>query len=292
MVEIRAPQEFPFLFALPADGPLRVVPALQDPRRRDFAEREVILDLRACAHVGFPAALWCIVYLSLAQRGGAECLLRPPERKAVADFLRELGVFAALRETGVAVDETESAPPAHSVVVLPITRFTTTDGAQDLAMDALARWNQLPANLRVQTSETFGELANNAAEHANSLVGAFGLIQFYRNSRHPPQGWSLACAVADGGVGIRGSLQRNASLRPGSDVEAIELAMVEQNSATCDPDRGFGFTWVSAASTRLTVHSGNGVVVEGVDDEQTPPYRSERDMLFPGVYVAASVYLG
>ena len=161
MLEISAPEDFPIVVALAPDGPLAATPALQDPRRPDFAEREVVFDLRACLYMQFPAALWCLVYGSLARQAGANCLLLPPRDPEAAGYLQEVGFFKALREAGVVVEEIEASQPIDSVVALPITRFGTINGVEDLAEEALREWDRtgrLAANLRIQASERLGSV--------------------------------------------------------------------------------------------------------------------------------------
>ncbi len=290
MLEIRAPRDFPFPgswgWSLDHD------PVLQDPRASAFAEDEVVLDLRECVRVDFPAALWCAVYASLVRNAGVACRLLAPRDLSAAAYLRELGLFSALGDRGVTVEAVTTEFAIDHVVVLPITNFSTTNGAEELAYEALDRWNQgqIPGNLRSQASETFGELANNAAEHAQSPVGAFGIILFYQDGRSPQSARHLACAVADGGLGIREALGRNPTLRRTTDSEAIELALRERNSGTGLPSRGIGLSWVTQSSPLLTVHSGGGVVVIG--SEEVPPHSREDDIVFPGTYVSASVNFG
>ena len=49
----------------------------------------------------------------------------------------------------------------------------------------------------------------NAVQHSESPIGALGLIQFYEFQ----QGRRFVCVVADGGIGIRRSLERNPELK-------------------------------------------------------------------------------
>lgn len=55
----------------------------KDPRRLDFSEREVALDLRRCDFAQVPAALWCAIFLLLAKNNGSECELLAPENAGV-----------------------------------------------------------------------------------------------------------------------------------------------------------------------------------------------------------------
>jgi len=105
------------------------------------------------------------------------------------------------------------------------------------------------------------------------------------------QGRRFLCAVADGGIGIRCSLERNPELRPriSYDWVAIELALRERISGKGEPTRGIGLYWVSEEMRRsgrqLIVHSGIGALTinEEVESE------AKRTTLFPGTLAFASI---
>lgn len=99
------------------------------------------------------------------------------------------------------------------------------------------------------------------------------------------------CAVADGGIGIRRSLEKNPEYRSRVpyDWVAIELAMRERVSGTGDSRRGIGLYGVSEdmriAGRQLIVHSGVGSLQ--IDEElQTQAHRTR---LFPGTLAFASI---
>lgn len=120
----------------------------------------------------------------------------------------------------------------------------------------------------------------NAVQHSNSPIGAFGFIQFYEFSH----GQRFVCAVADGGIGIRKSLEQNPDLvsRFHYDWDAIELAIRELVSSTGDQHRGIGLFGVAEdmrnPQHQLILHSGQGVL-ELREDVQS---EARRTTLFPG----------
>lgn len=68
-----------------------------DPRIPSFDDAQVDIDLRECAFVRPPAALWCMVYLALASKRGARCELLVPENLGVCLYLKALGLFDILK---------------------------------------------------------------------------------------------------------------------------------------------------------------------------------------------------
>lgn len=72
-LEIRAPKRFAHV------GSLKASEVAHDPRSERFSFDNVTTDLRECRHIDIPAILWCVVFLSLAVRRGANCQLRLPE---------------------------------------------------------------------------------------------------------------------------------------------------------------------------------------------------------------------
>ena len=99
------------------------------------------------------------------------------------------------------------------------------------------------ANLYSVVAEIFAELAMNAVQHAQSEIGSFGLVQFYQFDA----GERFICAVADGGIGIRRSLESNPALRRRAsyDWTAIDLAFEEGTSETGSSRRGIGLFGVA-----------------------------------------------
>lgn len=97
----------------------------------------------------------------------------------------------------------------------------------------------------------------NAVQHAESRIGAYGLVQFYESER----GQRFVCAVANGGIGIRRSLEKNPDFRfrVPYDWVAVELAMGERVSGTGDSTRGIGLYGVAedmrkSSGRQLIIH--------------------------------------
>ncbi len=207
----------------------------------------------------------------------------------VCVYLKSLGLFGVLQDAGVEIDDRGVRRRTDAQIVLPLTRFASERDVEKLANDALEALlnaNLGSANMRPLVSEIFAELAMNAVQHSQSPIGALGLIQFYDFEVGP----RFVCAVADGGIGIRKSLESNPGLRDrvAYDWDAIELALQERVSGTGIATRGIGLYGVAEDMRRpgrlLIIHSGQGML-ERSEDVQS---RSKRTTLFPGTLAFAS----
>ena len=283
--------EAPSNFRHAGDLPERF--ASQDPRQGTFAHDTVDIDLRKCAFLWPSAVLWCAVYALLATARGSKCRLLVPENRGVCVYLKSVGLFAALQEAGADVDDRdirrkETEERKH---VLPLTRFQRESEVEDLANTALDTLGSGPglgsANLHPIVTEIFAELAQNAVQHAESPIGALGFIQFYEFQH----GQRFVCAVADGGIGIRRSLERNPDLRDKVpyDWVAIELALKERVSGTGSKTRGIGLYGVAEdmrkAGRQLIIHSGLGMMQTSEQMET----EAHRTTLFPGTLAYAAL---
>ena len=284
LMRIEAPQEFWHA------GNLAARFASSDPRPSTFVKSHVDLDIRKCDFVRPAAVLWCAVYPLLAVAKGSVCRLLVPENEGVAVYLKSVGLFHILQENGVDVDDRGIRQRPDQQLILPLTRFREEREVEDLAnqaLDALRDAGLGSANLHPLVSEVFAELALNAVQHAESEIGAFGLIQFYEYQ----YGKRFVCAVADGGIGIRRSLERNPEFRDRVpyDWAAIELALRERVSGTGIKTRGIGLYGVSEdmrmAGRQLIIHSGIGMVEINEEMES----RANRTRLFPGTLAYASI---
>jgi hypothetical protein len=264
--------------------------ASKDPRLVSFAENSVDIDMRTCAFVRPPAVLWCVIYSLLAVARGSACRLLVPENMGVCIYLKSLGLFRVLQGAGVDVDDRGIHAQPDPQLILPLTAFRGEAEVEQLAnqaLDALTRAELGAANLHPLVSEVFAELALNAAEHSQSEIGAFGFIQFYQFQ----EGKRFICAVADGGIGIRRSLEQNPELRDRVpyDWSAIELAVRERVSGTGAKTRGIGLYGVAEdmrkAGRRLIIHSGIGMLETSEDME----CGTTRTALFPGTVGYASI---
>lgn len=261
-----------------------------DPRNETFGYAQVDVDLRDCAFVRPPAALWCMVFLSLATKRGASCRLLVPTNTGVSLFLKSIGLFDALKEDGVEVDDRNLVAREDSKTILPITRFATAAEATSVTNHAHARLHSAnvgSVNLSSVVAELFGELTMNAAQHSESSIGAFGCVQFFDFEK----GSRFTCTVADGGIGVRSSLCRNEAIRAriSYDWDALELAVRERVSGTGDPNRGIGLYGVSEDVRRpessLLLHSGIGSLEINEDLESS----ARRTRLFPGTLAFLSI---
>ena len=271
-------------------GDLSPQSASNDPREETYAISELDVDLRHCSFVRPPAVLWCTVYLLLAKQKGISCRLLVPENLGVAVYLKSVGLFSALQESGVEVDDRGVWDGADPKVVLPVSRFSDqaqVDSLIDGTLDRLDSEGLGSSNIRPIVTEVFGELASNAVQHSESPIEAYGFIQFYEWEK----GSRFFCTVADGGIGIRRSLERNPALRERVlyDWTAIELASRERISGVNDPTRGIGLHWISEemgrAGRQLLIHSGIGALnINGEVDSE-----ANRVTLFPGTLAFASI---
>jgi hypothetical protein len=260
-----------------------------DPRSDNFNEPEVIVDLRDCTSVHAPAVLWCAVYLLLAKRRGSDCVLIPPDDVTVAPHCMDLGLFRILQQEGVSVEQQHSIT-STSRILLPLTRFSSTNEAEDLTNQihhSLIESKQGSASIFHVIYETFSELANNAAEHSTSEIGAYALVLLDTSEGNN----RLVCGVADGGIGIQTSLLRNPSHEEYGHYEwaAMDRATEELVSGTLDSFRGIGLyetvEKMRIPGRELIIHSGTGIISKGV--KLTTRITSTR--LFPGTMVYISI---
>lgn len=272
------------------DLPQRFASAATDPRRASFQDARLDIDMRECQFVRPPAVLWCTVLPLLAVARGSACRLLVPENVGICLYLQSVGLFKLLKEAGVEVDDRGITERQDSQLIVPVTGFRTegeVEGLANAALDALARAGVGSANLYPLVGEVFAELALNAVQHSESPIGAFGTIQFYESQA----GRRFVCAVADGGIGIRQSLERNPALadKVAYDWDAIELALEEGISTTGSKTRGIGLFGVAEdmrkPGRQLIIHSGIGML-QIADTTQNEP---QRTVLFPGTLISATI---
>jgi len=271
-------------------GELRPLNDKFDPRRSSFEPAQVDIDLRACDFVRPPAALWCLVYLSLASQRGATCRLLVPSDMGVCIYLKSLGLFDTLKDFGVEVDDRGIGVCDDEKTILPITRMQTTadaTGVTNKAFESLQSSDIGTVSLTSVVTELFSELALNAVQHSESEVGAFGCVQFFEFKAGP----RFTCTVADGGIGVFTSLRRNEALRSrvSYDWDALELAVRERVSGTGDPHRGIGLYGVSedlrSPGRSLLLHSGLG----SLEITEKLESAARRTRLFPGTLAFLSI---
>ena len=253
-----------------------------DPRHHDFDWKSVRIDLSRSGFVRPAAVLWCTIYSLLVVEKGIPCELIVPDRPKVTAYLNHLGMFDVLRGAGVRVDYFDVSNMERRQLVLPLTRLRTISQVEDLGdavMDSLSRSNLSSANLYDHVNMAFAELGNNAVEHAQSPIDAYGLIQFYHWNQRP----RFVCAVADGGIGILASLQENPEHEEHAltDWDAIEYA-IQENISVHGNTRGLGLAhiveFLLPPNRELNITSGNGFL--DVDGKRQTTSRESN--LFPG----------
>jgi hypothetical protein len=260
-----------------------------DPKVHDFPEPQVVVNLRECSSVHPPAALWCAIFLLQWNLRGFNCVLSTPDDADAKENLRNTGLFRILQEEDVFIDSNHFNASGSPDIILPLTRFDGLGEAAELTNrveDSLYNSGLGSANIHPIVCEPFSELVNNAAEHSESGIGAYGFVQFSSSGRDR----RFMCGVADGGIGIRKSLERNLALEHiGYEWSAIELAVKELISGTSSKTRGIGlfsvFSEMRVPGRELVIHSGEGILTMSKDSQ----IRMIRANLFPGTMVYISV---
>ena len=277
-LDIRAPQQFNHT------GDIPEYQVRDDPRSQDFHWESVRIDLSRCEFVRPPAVLWCTIYSLLVSEKGIPCEFVVPNRPNIATYLNDLGMFAVLRDAGVRVNHLETPNTERWQLVLPLTRMRSISEVEDLENSLIENLEQRDlssSNLYTDVAVVFAELGNNAVEHAQSPIDAYSLVQFYDWYSHP----RFVCAVADGGIGIKDSLQKNPEYesRALTDWRAIEYAIRENTSGTSDRTRGMGLYHIAndilPPDRELNINSGIGFL--HTDGKNLQP-TSRRGNLFPG----------
>ena len=174
-----------------------------DPRKPDFNEEHVEVDLRACRFIRPPAVLWCLIYPLLSRFRNYRCTLYVPENLGVCLYLKSIGLLQILKDAGVEVDDRGIEQRSDPQVVLPLTKFETESDVDDIAndvYDALGQFRQASHNVYNIVSETFGELAYNAVQHSESPVDGYGSSSFTRVGKAAGSyvEWLMGASVSGG----------------------------------------------------------------------------------------------
>ena len=180
----------------------------RDPRSDNFEPTAVLIDLGRCQFVWPAAVAWCASYGLLVRKRGVNCELIVPEDVGVATYLKSTGLFAMLKEAGVAIDDRGIGEASTMRTIVPLSRFATEFEAEQL-LDQLTSRESAAPHLAPVVSENFAELAVKVVQHSQSPIGGLGLIQFFSVR----DGLRFTITVADGGIGIRKALYNNPALR-------------------------------------------------------------------------------
>ncbi len=176
-------------------------------------------------------------------------------------YLKSRGVFQFLQKEGVEVNYLDVPDLDWGLPIIHLTAFETESKVEEFANQAeliLMDSHLSTPDVYWTVTSVFAELACNAVQHSNSEVGAFGYIHFDKQKER------FMCAVADGGIGIRRSLEQNPSNRSlvSNEWTAIEVAMRERVSGTGEPTRGMGLFSIAdevrRANRKLEIQSGGG----------------------------------
>ena len=253
-----------------------------DPRHNDFDWESVLVDLSRCDFIRPAAVIWCTVYSLLVAQRGIPCNLVAPLNAGVRSYLNRLGLFENLESAGIEIDNLGAPNPEQGRLILPLTRLRTVSQVENLGDavdDSLISSNLSSRNLYSDVNMVFGELGNNAVEHADSPIDAYGFVQYVASERQP----RFVCIIADGGIGIRASLQKNPDHEGHAltDQAAIEYATYE-NISVHGNTRGLGLAqiveFVLPPNRELNITSGNGFLHVDGELQRKPRYSN----LFPG----------
>ena len=204
-----------------------------------------------------------------------------PENPDVQEYLRLTGVFDAMREHFIfeGRQPEEIIPKIQPVrPMVPCTHFVKEYDIEQLAsqMEAEFQTELVGYISLLQTCQgIFSELAANVVYHAES-DGGYVLAQQYNYSSGPV----VEIAVADCGIGIRSSLQKNPSHGMiSSDIQAIEMSLREGVSSLRNPHRGYGLHHVTGDvkhnnNREMTIRSGQGILNIRGDGKVTKDYDS------------------
>lgn len=145
---------------------------------------------------------------------------------------------------------------------------------------------------RAAICATLSEICANAVEHSASSFGAYAAVQAYQRiiSGRRSRGEEVIVAIADGGIGIRRTLQKNPAYSgfTQTDNDAIRHALKMGVSSTGEVGRGGGLSIVAQIAARaggsLGLRSGTGRVTAyggRINSRHVPA--------FPGTFVRVSL---
>ena len=279
-MEIVPDQEFRDALSIPAEF------NAFDPRYESFEESDLTVNLQGCRRIHPSGVLWCAIYLLLAKRRGSNCTILAPEDALVSTYLDSTGLFRLLSDKGVEVECNIKKESKSDDIIVPLTRFDDLLESEEFTnrvSGLLTNSRRGSANIYRVIYEAFAELANNAVEHSGSGIGAYGLVEASTDE----QDRQISFVIADGGVGIRESLEPyiERNRYHGYEWEAIALSVRELVSGTSSNTRGIGLFSVLEEATipgrELVIHSGKGILTVSKDSQ----IEIVRASIFPGTLV-------
>lgn len=147
---------------------------------------------------------------------------------------------------------------SHQEKLIELTRIRTRDDVEQL-MDRVSKVAQKQISSRSLAkalTTAIGEATENVLDHAESPIGALVAAQRYRST-------GLELAVIDLGNGIPTTLARNPRYAQLSHLQALDRALKDGVSSTCEAGRGAGLwelarTIQRAGDSTLRLGSGLG----------------------------------
>ena len=135
-----------------------------DPRDAGCGFEEVTIDLRQCVAIRPAATFWCLIFALQVMKSRA------------AIYLNSIGLFRCLEEFDVSIIGEHLDRTNRDQIILPLTKFSSDFDAEKVTNVIYERLDELKlitSNIKSTIIETFGELTNNATQHANSSIASY-----------------------------------------------------------------------------------------------------------------------
>jgi hypothetical protein len=157
-----------------------------------------------------------------------------PEDREARHRLIELNVLELLSPGWAPGEKVERRPePGSRPCQLFLPTGNPAQAAWDLSL-AMAEVCDIEEPARHATWYALNEIAQNVADHADARAGAVGIAEVTRGGR------DVEVAIADFGVGIRASLERNPRYGVLTDLEALKIAVSLGGSGRINPNSPSG----------------------------------------------------
>lgn len=237
------------------------------------ADGPVVIDLSSAGWADPVVVAGVAAVAQRAKADGREVSFIPPTRSDTQGYISRMRLGKALDELGVAHGLPTVNERNQEGNLLELRTFSTEHDGEELAglvYDRVSDMGQVDRQVLEPLQNALMELAINTALHAGVDHG-YAAAQTYR------QKGLIKFCVADAGIGLKASLDRNGQLHPNDDSHALELAVVRQISGTEDAYRGYGLPDVvstvrglggvteiasGTASTRYLTGQENGDVTD------------------------------